>query len=128
LQSQPDLLVGVAYLTGAGRLREQGVSWIVHGITTPQPGIPSRRSAVESALASGLQRLDAVRAHTLTLPEIGTRIPNIELVTAADLCAGIVATHLRRGSTLDEIAIVGRHLAYLRHCRDRFMEMGASTE
>jgi O-acetyl-ADP-ribose deacetylase (regulator of RNase III) len=128
LRSHPDLLVGVAYLTGAGQLTERGVSRIIHGISTPQPGVPSKRSAVEAALTSGLRRLDEVRGRSLTLPEIGTRLPNIELTAAADLCSGLVGTHLRRSNTLEEIVIAGRHLVYLRRCRDRFIEMGASVE
>jgi O-acetyl-ADP-ribose deacetylase (regulator of RNase III) len=128
LRSHPHLLVGVAYLTGSGKLIERGVNRIVHGISTPQPGTPSKRAALEAALISGLQRLNDVREHSVTLPEIGTRLPNIELTEAADLCADIVGSHLRRSNAMEQVTIAGRHLVYLRQCRDRFIEMGATVE
>jgi O-acetyl-ADP-ribose deacetylase (regulator of RNase III) len=128
LRSHPHLLVGVAYLTGSGRLVDRGVNHIVHGISTPQPGTPSKRAALEAALTSGLQRLNDVGEQSLTLPEIGTRLPNIELTEAADLCVGIIGSHLRRSNSPEQITIAGRHLAYLRRCRDRFIEMGATVE
>src|SRR3954467_12937192 len=77
LQAQMPLLIGEAYLTGPGRLAQQGVARIVHAVLNVEPGEPTARSMVEHALDQALELIDRQRTRALTLPEVGQRIPHV---------------------------------------------------
>ena len=126
LRAQSPLLVGEAYLTGPGQLSGRGVSLIAFGITTRAPGLQPRRDAAANALTAALDLMESRRVRALTLPEVATRVIGIDLAGAATILADALAARLRRGTTLDEIAIVGLHHEYLRHCRDRLVALGAT--
>jgi O-acetyl-ADP-ribose deacetylase (regulator of RNase III) len=126
LRGQGPLLVGGAYATGPGTLASSGVQRIVFGISTAVPGGVLRRDFAERALIAGLELVDRERIHSLTLPEVGSRISGIALVDAARMLVDALGARLRRGSVLDDVVIAGLHLEYLRGCRDALLAMGAS--
>jgi O-acetyl-ADP-ribose deacetylase (regulator of RNase III) len=106
-------------------LAPRGVERLIFGITTARPGQSPTRAAVEQALGDALDVAGRARTRALTLPEVGTRIPGIELAEAGTLLATELAGHLRRSSGLDEVVIAGLHRAYLRACRDALISRGA---
>lgn len=124
---QAPLLVGTAQRVGPARLADRGVEHVVCIVTTARPGDAPRRAAVEDALDAGFQALGSLRARSLTLPEIGTRIPGITLAEAAGVLIDSLAGHLRRGLALDEVVIAGLHREYLRACRTALESAGAVT-
>jgi O-acetyl-ADP-ribose deacetylase (regulator of RNase III) len=126
LRGQGRLLVGEAYATGPGALAVRGVERVVFGITTPEPGQAPRRDASANALVAGLELIDRERLRSLTLPEVGVRVGGIALADAATVLIEALCARLRRGSMLDDVAIAGSHLEYLRACRDRLRAMGAT--
>lgn len=126
LRGQGPLLVGSAYATGPGGLADRGVTRIVFGITTSEPGRPPRRDAVESALTAGLELVDRERLRALTLPEVGVRVGGIALAEAATILVAALGARIRRGSLLEDVVIAGSHLAYLRACRDALSALGAT--
>jgi O-acetyl-ADP-ribose deacetylase (regulator of RNase III) len=128
LRAQAPLLVGVSYLTGPGSLATRGVERIAFGVTTSEPGKPPRRVAVEGALTGALDLLERCGTRSLTLPEVGSRIEGIAVNDAARLLADIVARRIRMGTRLERVVIAGLHLEYLRGCRDRLIEHGATLE
>lgn len=125
LREQLPLLTGVTYLTEPGTLREAGVRYIAYGVISPLPGVPPTRPAVEAALRSALEQLSALRVRTVTLPEVGARIPGVALEDAADLLIDIITTAIRRSSALDEIVIATTHPAYARRCDERLVAQAA---
>lgn len=125
LREKLPLLVGVAYLTEPGELREVGVRHVAYGVTTPQPGTPPSRAPVESALGSALSQLADLRVRAVTVPEVGARIPGITLDGAADLLMDVLVTGLRRFPGFDEIVIVSTHPAYLNRCDERLASIEA---
>lgn len=127
LRSLGSLLVGRAYRLDPGLLAARGIAHLVCGITVAEPGQSPRRTAVEEALSSAFDVLDGERVRTLTLPEIGTRIPGIELSVAAELLVDVLTGRLRRGSLLDDVVIAGLHLEYLRACRVALERSGATV-
>jgi O-acetyl-ADP-ribose deacetylase (regulator of RNase III) len=128
LRSHGDLLVGSAYLVASGRLSARGVVRIACGVTTPDPGVPPKRAPAEQAFAMALDMLEDAGSTSLALPEIGTRIPGITLVNAADILATILAARLRRGSRLRDVVIASRHPEYLSHCHSLLVRNGATPE
>ena len=83
LRGQAPLLVGEAYLTGPGNLAGQGVARVAFGITVAEPGMSPRRLAVEDALGNALERLERLGTCSVTLPEIGSRVPVLAVGEAA---------------------------------------------
>jgi O-acetyl-ADP-ribose deacetylase (regulator of RNase III) len=128
IRAQANLLVGRAYLVGPGTLARRGVRHIACGVTTPQPGLPPRRAPVEEAFASGLQLLHDASARSLTLPEVGIRIPNIAIPDAAGILTEHLAGALRRGFRPDTVTIAGLHPEYLRACYEQLLANGATRE
>jgi O-acetyl-ADP-ribose deacetylase len=126
LRAVGDLLVGRAYVTGPGRLAKHGLLKIAHGITTPQPGMAPNRAPVQAALSDALDLLDREGIRTLTLPEIGMRIPGIAIDDAAAILASHLASALRRRSKLREVTIVGLDPGYLSSCASLLEALGAT--
>ena len=126
LRGQGPLLVGAAYATGPGSLVDRGVTRIIFGITTPEPGQPPKRDAARTALTAGLELIDRERIRSLTLPEVAVRVGGIGLVDAAAILIDALGARLRRGSMLEDVAIAGLHLEYVRACRDALLAMGAT--
>lgn len=125
LREQLPLLLGVAYITDPGALLAAGVRQIAYGVVAPRPGDSPRRAAVEAALFSALEQLAVLRVRSLTVPEVGARVPGIALEDAADLLVDILETAVRRSSSLDEVVIASTHPAYLRRCDERLLAIGA---
>lgn len=126
LREQAPLLIGEAYMTGPGRLAERGVKRIIFGISTSEPGEAPRRNIVERALQSGLELIGRERIRSVTFPEVGVRVGGISLEDAAAILVDELSAQIRRGSSIEDIAIVGSHLEYLRACRDQFFAIGAT--
>lgn len=117
LRERVPLLLGAAYLTGAGRLSAHGVERIVHGVTNQRPGDPPKRAHVERALVAALEMIDREGTRQLSLPEVGTRIAGVSVAEAAELLAVTVAARVRRGTTLEQIVFASLNPTYLRACR-----------
>jgi O-acetyl-ADP-ribose deacetylase (regulator of RNase III) len=128
LRAIPNLLLGQAYLVRPGRLARRGVRYIACGVTTLQPGQPPRRTAVEDALSVAFELLRIANARSLTLPEIGLRVPNIDIADAAGILTAALASALRRGLRLDTVTIASLHPAYLRACQEQLLRAGAFVE
>jgi len=128
LRGQGPLLVGEAYLTGPGMLAERGVKHVAFGITVAEPGMTPRRKAVEDALTNALEVLERAASRSITLPEIGSRIPGFTVGDAATLLADVLARRIRLTTRLERVVIAGLDLEYLRRCRDRLIEHGATLE
>ncbi len=126
LRGQGPLLVGEAYATGPGLLSSRGVTRLVFGIVTSEPGRPPRQDAAESALTSGLELIDRERLRSLTLPEVAVRVGGISLSQAAEMLIDVLGARIRRGSNLDDVVIAGLHSEYLRACRAALTAMGAT--
>jgi O-acetyl-ADP-ribose deacetylase (regulator of RNase III) len=126
LREQAPLLIGEAYLTGPGRLASRGVRQVIFGITTPEPGEAPRRDIAERALQTGLEVIGRTRIRSVTFPEVGVRVGGIALAEAASILIDTLGAQIRRGSSLEDIAIVGSHLEYLRACRERLFAIGAT--
>lgn len=128
LRSKGTLLPGTAYVVGPGQLVARGIARIACGVTTASPGLPPKRASVLDAFRMALDLLVDERTTTLTLPEIGTRIPEIELRDAANILTNTLAARLRRGSRFTGVVIAGLHPEYLRHCHDQLTAAGAKLE
>jgi O-acetyl-ADP-ribose deacetylase (regulator of RNase III) len=126
LRAQGPLLVGEAYQVSPGRLAERGVCRIICGITTPEPGAAPKEVAVREALTSALRLATQARTRGMTFPEVGTRIPGIDLRDAAEILVDILTGEVRRGSPLEAVTIASLHLDYLRACRAHLEARGAT--
>lgn len=113
LRSRGHLLLGEAYLTGPGLLVERGVGAIAHGVVVRQPGDTPRLETAVRALLAGLQLLEGAGCRTITVPQIGWRMSNLDPKVAATELGRVVTTHLRRKSRLETISIVSNHRDYL---------------
>lgn len=117
LRSHSSLLTGQAYLTGPGALAEQGVKAIAHGVVASEPGqSPSLHVSIK-ALLDGLRLLEEAGCRTVTIPEVGWRVFNLDHAGVAAELGKTIATHLRRRSKLQSVCIVSRHPDYLRALR-----------
>ena len=130
LRAQAPLLVGEAYLTGAGKLATRGLLRVAHGIVAAEPGTPPKRAAVTRAFTRALHLLDygdrRARTRALTLPDIGLRIPASSVSDAAGILVDPLLGSLRRGSALEEIAIVSLEPAYLLACATLIVARGGA--
>jgi O-acetyl-ADP-ribose deacetylase (regulator of RNase III) len=126
LQAQAPLLVGSAYLTGAGRLDTRGVRRIAHAVVNSQPGEPPRRAAVERALTAAFTLLDQAGSRAVTTPEIGLRIAGIAVADAATLLVDIVIACFRRGAGFDVVRIASLEPDYLRACATEIVQRGGA--
>lgn len=125
LRAHAPLLVGEAYLTGPGRLAQQGVRLIAHVVTSDAPGAPVLRAALERGLDRALELLDRERVRSLSTPDFGLRIPNIEIDAAAQILAGALTRRLRRKGPLHHVTVVSLDPAYLSALRCRLLATGA---
>ncbi|CAN5696157.1 hypothetical protein BH24CHL1_BH24CHL1_06310 [soil metagenome] len=120
------LSVGEAYLTGPGMLAERGVAAIAHGVVVPAPGDAATLDRSSSALLAGLRLLEATGCRSVTVPQIGWRVSNVDPSKAAAELGRVVITHLRRKSRLESVSIVSSHNEYLdfvlRACR-RYIDL-----
>ncbi|HUG16809.1 MAG TPA: hypothetical protein VMM78_17515, partial [Thermomicrobiales bacterium] len=101
---------------------------VVCGITTTAPGSPPKRAAVEHAFTEALDLLNTTSARSLTIPEIGIRVPGIEFSDAAGILALILSARIRQGTRLHEVVIAGLHHEYLRQCHALLIRAGATAE
>jgi O-acetyl-ADP-ribose deacetylase (regulator of RNase III) len=126
LRVQAPLLVGDAYLTGPGNLAARGVRLIAAIVVSDMPGAPVQRAALERGLDRALELLDREGVRELVIPDLGLRIPNVEMDSAAAILAVELARRLRRGAALQRVTVVSLHAAYLRAVRERLLASGAS--
>lgn len=119
LREQMPLLPGLTYLTDPGHLGEAGVRIVAYGVISSSPGASPTRPAIEAALRSALEQLDGARIRTLTLPDVGVRLPGVALAGAADVLMDVLTTAIRRASSLDEVVIASSHPEYLLRCAAR---------
>lgn len=113
LRSAGGLQVGQAYLTGPGTLAEHGVRAIAHGVVVARPGDGAALDTSMKALLSGLQLLERNGCRSITVPLVGWRVATLDPSAAAAALGGVVISHLRRGSRLTQVLIVGSHQPYL---------------
>ena len=113
LRSHNNLSVGEAYLTGPGRLAQQGVIAIAHGVVVMAPGEIATLDRSISALLAGLRLLEDTGCRSVTVPQIGWRVSNLDPTVAASELGRVVITHLRRKSRLELVSIVSTHREYL---------------
>lgn len=128
LRSYGDLLEGTAYVLGPWGLAHRGIARVVCGVTTSAPGQPPKRAHVTDAIAMAFELLAEAGTGSVTLPEIGTRIPGITLNDAAGILSTALTSALRRPTRLTRIAIAGLHHEYLSACHDRLLRSGASLD
>jgi O-acetyl-ADP-ribose deacetylase (regulator of RNase III) len=117
LRTNPQLLTGQAYLTGPGMLAEQGLKAIAHGVVVAEPGESPKLPVSIDALLDGLRLLEEAGCRTVTIPEVGWRVFNLDHTGVAAELGKTIATHLRRRSRLQAVCIVSRHPEYLRALR-----------
>ena len=113
LRAQGPLLIGQAYLTSAGELQRQGVGSIAHGVVTAEPGGSAALDVSIKALLGGLRLLEDAGCRSVTIPQIGWRVQDLDYDDAAAELARVTITHLRRNSRLTDLNIVSRHADYL---------------
>lgn len=113
LRGRGPLLLGEAYLTGPGLMVERGVGAIAHGVVVRQPGDIARLETAVRALLSGLRLLEGAGCRSVTVPQIGWRMSNLDPQVAAAELGRVVITHLRRKSRLETLLIVSNHGDYL---------------
>lgn len=113
LRGHNDLSVGEAYLTRPGQLAEHGVIAIAHGVVVMAPGEIATLARSTSALLAGLRLLEDAGCRSVTVPQIGWRVSNLDPTVAATELGRVVITHLRRKSRLEVVSIVSTHREYL---------------
>lgn len=126
LRAQAPLLLGEAYCTAAGALMEQGVRLIACVVTSEAPGGPVIRDALERGLDRALELLAREQVTTLSIPDVGMRIPNLSVESAAAILADALAARLRRGAALRNITVVSLDQRYLEAARRRLLALGAT--
>lgn len=128
LQASGPLLVGQAYVTEPGQLAARGVARVVHAVINAQPGEPSKRAAVARALAEAFDLLAERGTRSLTLPDVGLRVPNIGVGEAAALLTDALIARIRRGAPFEQVRIASLEPAYLRACRASIIERGGRSD
>ncbi len=117
LRTQAPLLTGQAYLTGPGAFHNQGVKAIAHGVVVAKPGESPGLQVSIDALLNGLRLLEEAGCRTITIPEVGWRVFNLDHAGVAAELGKTIAIHLRRRSRLQSVCIVSRHPEYLQALR-----------
>ena len=113
LRGQGPLLLGNAYLTAPGDLGERGVKAIAHGVVVAEPGASATLATSINGLLSGLHLLDEAGCRSVTIPQIGWRVANLDQEALATELSRVVATHLRRKTRIGLISIVSSQRDYL---------------
>lgn len=117
LRAQAPLLTGQAYLTGSGAFHDKGVKAIAHGVVVAEPGESPGLQVSIDALLNGLRMLEEAGCRTITIPEVGWRVFNLDHAGVAAALGNTIAIHLRRRSRLQSVCIVSRHPEYLQALR-----------
>jgi O-acetyl-ADP-ribose deacetylase (regulator of RNase III) len=113
LRSHLPLQLGRAYLTSPGLLGGHGVQGIAHGVVANEPGGGASLDISIRAMVDGLSRLEDAGCRTVTIPQIGFRVANLDQEVAAAELAKVIVAHLRRKSKLTTVTIVSMHQDYL---------------
>lgn len=71
LRTHAPLDIGMAIATGAGRLTEHGVAYIVHAIISDGLGESPKHLRIREALETAMDRIVELRIRTLALPILG---------------------------------------------------------
>lgn len=129
LRAQSPLLIGEGYLTGPGRLAEQGVKAIAHGVAVAEPGDPRPLAVAIRAVLAGMNRLEEAGCRSITIPQVGWRVSGMNHSEIARELGRATITHLRRRSRIHTVNIVSQHQDYLQALRSTLeREINATSE
>jgi O-acetyl-ADP-ribose deacetylase (regulator of RNase III) len=100
--AQAPIAVGEAVITASGNLIGNGISYVIHAATMPQPGmrIPAENArlamlaALRCAAKNGIQRL--------AVPGLGTGVGGVSYRDAANKMVEALIAHYRSGVVLPE--------------------------
>src|SRR6478609_7469752 len=103
--------IGTVFLTGSGRLKQRGISYVIHLVLSGMLGEPPRREYFGRTLTLALELAEQHRIRSIAIPLLGATIDSDEEERreAAETVVDVIVSHLRRTSSrFDSIAVVSR--------------------